>query len=354
MITKFTVGNRDGSSAWDVSELTNNVKWVTDLNFAAGTLTFDVIKTDELFYPKSGDLVEFEWDGFKVFYGYVFKVGYSQDKKFSITAYDKLRYFKNQDSLVWPVSTVSQRFETVAKMAEVSYKVVNSSDYKLPAEVADGKTYFDMLKTAIDATQKATQQMFYLFANYDTVELRKAPYNQLELIVGDQSLMTGFSFDKSIEDAANIVRIIRKDQEESQSVASTSTDEASAEKTSEDPEKTSFSYTDSKGSNVGQWGKLQTTENAKDKANDAQMKQRADELLVEKNRETYSLRLNAIGDLSLVAGNSVHLQISDLHDVGFVIESAAILKATHNFGPNYNCELEMKVNEPWLENSSSS
>lgn len=350
MITKFTIGRRHAGDTWDVSNLVNNVKWVTDLNFAAGTLTFDLL-FDNSFYPQNGDVVEFQWDNQKVFYGYIFKVTFKEDKKFSITAYDKTRYLKNEDSLVWPISTISDRFDTVCKMAEISHKVINGSDYKLPAEVADSKTYFDMLKTSIDKTQKATNQMYYIFADYDVVELRKAPYNELNIIVGDQSLLTGFSFEKSIDEVANSVRIIKKNQAESQQTSSTASD--SEESSGDDPAKTSFNFTDSSAANVQDWGKLQTVENAKDKANDAQMKQRADELLKEKNREAYTLSLTCLGDVSLVAGNSVNIQISDLSNAGFWINNTAIMKATHTFGTDYKCELEMKVNEPWLESNSS-
>lgn len=349
MITKFTIGRRHSGDTWDVINLVSNIKWVTDLNFAAGTLTFDLL-FDSLFYPQNGDVVEFQWNEKKVFYGYIFKSSFKQDKKFSITAYDKTRYLKNEDSLVWPISTISDRFDTVCKMAEITHKVINNSDYKLPAEVADSKTYFDMLKSSIDKTQRATNQMYYVFANYDVVELRKAPYNELNIIVGDQSLLTGFSFEKSIEDASNSVRIIKKNQAESQQTASTSTE---TESSGDDPAKTSFSYTDSSSINVRDWGKLQTVENAKDKANDAQMKERADELLKEKNRETYTLSLTCLGDTSLIAGNSVNIQIDDLSKAGFWINNTAIMKATHNFGNDYTCDLEMKVNEPWLENNSS-
>ncbi|GEO64472.1 XkdQ/YqbQ family protein [Companilactobacillus nantensis] len=350
MITKFTIGRRHSGDTWDVINLVSDIKWVTDLNFAAGTLTFDLL-FDSSFYPQNGDLVEFQWDEQKIFYGYIFKVNFKEDKKFSITSYDKTRYLKNEDSLVWPISTISDRFDTVCKMAEISHTVVNSSNYKLPAEVADAKTYFDMLKASIDKTQKATNQMYYVFANYDVVELRKAPHNELNIIVGDQSLLTGFSFEKSIDEAANSVRIIKKNQAESQQTSSTSSD--SEESSGDDPAKTSFSYADSSNINIRDWGKLQTVESAKDKANDAQMKQRADELLKEKDRETYTLSLTCLGDTSLVAGNSVNIQIDDLSKAGFWINNTAIMKATHNFGNDYTCDLEMKVNEPWLENNSS-
>ncbi|RHW49725.1 late control protein D [Bombilactobacillus bombi] len=346
-ITKFEIHSRDGTTGWDISRCSNNIKWTTDLNFTAGTFTFDVINNANDFYPQNGQVVEFAWNDQQVFYGYIFKVSYMQDKKFSITAYDKMRYLKNQDSLVWPISNISERFDTVCKRAEITHNVVNSSDYKLPAEVADSKSYFDMLKSAIDKTQKATQQMFYVYANYDTVELRKAPFQQLDIIIGDQSLLTGFSFEKNIDNASNVVRIVKEDKQSSQQVSATASENSGG-----DPNNTSFSYVDSAGSSVSQWGKLQMIEKAKDKANEAQMKQRADELLQQKNREEYDLKLDTLGHLNLVAGNAINIKIQSLTDVGFKINNAAILKATHNFSIDYTCELEMKVNPQWLESNS--
>lgn len=347
-VTKFEIERRDGTESFDISGVTSNIKWTNDLNFSAGSLTFDMLMIDDGVTPKSGDVVKFAWNEKKLFYGYIFKVSFDQSQKYSITAYDKLRYFKNQDSLVWQISTISQRFEKIAKMAEVKYQVINDAKLKLPAEVADQKTYFDMLKSSIEATLKSSNQMYFVFARYDTVQLRKAPFYQLENVVGDDSLLTGYTFDKSIDDAANVVRIVKEDKKESQTTSSTAT----AETTGEDPKNTSFSYVDVSGSTVKSWGKLQTVEKAKDKANEAQMKQRAKELLKQKNKETYTLKLTTLGNVDFTAGNAIFLKISDLDKAGFKIENAAILKATHNFGTDYTCDLEMKVNAEWLESSS--
>lgn len=350
MITSFTVTHTLDKTEWDVSTVVNNIKLSLDLDFSAGTLTFDLIDGLGGFSPQSGDIVQLSWDEVKTFYGRIFKVSYNQDKKYSITAYDNSRYLKNQDSIVWPVSTISQRFTQMAKTAEVPYKVVNDSTYKVPAEVCDGKSYFDMLKSAIDATEKATDQMYYIGCAYDTLELRKAPYNELELVIGDKQFLTAYSFDRSIDDAANVVRIVKKNQEESQNTSATASEDTS--QSGDDPDATSFSYSDATGNTINQWGKLQVVETAKDKANDAQMAERAKELLNEKNRETYTLKLTAIGNLDLIPGNSVAIKIEDLTNAGFEIKRAAILKATHNFNSDYTTEIEMKVNPKWLESTS--
>lgn len=333
-VTKFTIGRRTDERIWDVRGiLSGEITWTTDLNYSAGSLEFELLEVDEGFTPHMGDIVQFYWDNAKVFYGYVFDFKYT-DEKFSVTAYDKMRYLKNQDSLVWPVSTLSQRFSKVAKMAGVSYRVVNGSNHKLVAEVADGKSYFDMLQTSIESTQNATGDQFFLMANYDTVELRKAPYKESAIIVGDKSLMTKFEYEQSIDDAANVVRIVREDEDKGQRSTATAG--------TKDPDNTSFTAVTASG-NVSKWGRLQYVETAKDKANVVQMRQQAKDLLKLKNKATNKLTLTALGDPALVAGNSTWLKVQSLKDIGYGTKALLITKATHHFSADYTVEIEMKV-----------
>lgn len=334
-VTKFTVGRRvDDTIVWDVRGiLSGEIIWTTDLNYSAGSLNFELVEVDEGFTPKMGDIVEFYWDNAKIFYGYVFDFKYTNEK-FTVTAYDKLRYLKNQDSLVWPVSTLSQRFTKVAKMAGINYRVVNDSGYKLAAEVADSKSYFDMLQSSIEATQKATGSEFFLAANYDTVELRKAPYNQTTIIVGDRSLMTKFEYEQSIDEAANVVRVVRENEDKGQRSTATAG--------TKDPSNTSFTAVTASG-NISEWGRLQTIETADEKANEAQMRQQANDLLKTKNKATNKLTLTVIGDPLLVAGNSAWLKVQSLKDIGYGTQSLVITKATHRFGSDYTADIEMKV-----------
>ncbi|BDZ30633.1 late control protein D [Lactiplantibacillus sp. WILCCON 0030] len=333
-ITTFTIGRRTTSDVWDVRELVaGDVVWTTDLNYSAGSLEFDVIEVDEGFTPHNGDIVKFYWDNVQLFYGFVFDFKYTNEK-FSVIAYDKLRYLKNQDSLVWPVSTLSQRFNKVATMASISHRVVNGSNHKLAAEVADGKSYFDMLQSAIEITEQATGSLYFVMANYDKVELRKAPYKALTLVVGDKSLMTKFDYERSIEDAANVVRIVRSDD--------TTGGEKTATASSATTTKLTIATSGSKHS-IDNWGRLQYVEQAKDKSNFAQMKTQAEQLLKVKNKQTTTLKLTVIGDPSLVAGNAVYLRVQSLKDIGLGTKSLLITKATHHFNADYTAEIEMKV-----------
>ncbi|MCL0330618.1 XkdQ/YqbQ family protein [Apilactobacillus xinyiensis] len=370
MITRFTCRTRTSNTIWDIRELANNIKWTLDMNFSAGSLTFDLLEVQEGFVIKNGDVISLYWDKKKIFYGYVFKVSYTSDEKFSVTAYDALRYFKNQDSLVMPISTVSQRFEKVAKMANVKYKTLSSASYKLPAEVFDNKSYFDMVSGGIQKTKRATEKHFFLFANFNVVELRKYPYKQLKLSIGDKSMMESFTLERSIENMANVVRVVREDKKKKGRTSSTADGTKSSLKESghktvkrsnrkskvkkkskatrsatNDPKNTSFSAQEAVSKkSIERVGKLVFIEKAKDKANPSQMKERAKKLLKQKNKQETSLKVTAIGNTDLVVGNSVIIKAKSLNEVGIGTKQYLINKATHYFDDyDYHVDLELRI-----------
>lgn len=346
-VTFFQSQTPGSKTKWDLREiLKTDIKWTTDIDFSAGQLTFGLVEVDEGYTPKNGDMIWFNWDHDHVFKGRVFKVDYDESETFSVTAYDSLRYFKNQDSLIWPVSTISQRFTKLAKLAGVKHKAVDKSTHKLVAEVADSKSYFDMLKASFKATRLATGHRYFLHDNYGTAELRQAPYKKLKYYIGDQSLLTGFSFTKSIDEAANVVRVVRTDKKKKQKTSSTAKakKQTAAQKKAAEVANTKLKTVTVAGSSVERWGRLQIVEKAKDKANAAQMKKKAADILKSKNKQTYTLKLTTLATLSMVPGNQVMVKVKSLKDIGLGSKYLLITKATHTFGrTSHTAELEMKV-----------
>ncbi|MCT6888290.1 MAG: hypothetical protein M3Z87_01315 [Lactobacillus sp.] len=327
-------------TTYDLRQVAANIHWITDLNFSAGELTFDLIQNAHPIIPYTGDIITFCWDHYKVFYGYVFKYNVKEDNTISVTCYDKSRYLKNQDSIVWQSGTIADRFNNVCKRAGIKHKVVNKPTHKVAAEVCDGKTYFDMIKSAITKTLSATKHMYYVYCNYDVVELRRAPYKKLKIIIGSKSAMTGFSYAVDINNTANFVKVIQKDTKKSQSKSATAKQD--------DPKRTSFKSTSAKGKSTEQWGKLQVTVNKKNKANHAQMVKQAKDELRKRNRANKQLSIQCVGNIDLVAGNAITIRIDDLNKT---LKNCPILKADHDFSGPYNCELTMKVGAEWLESS---
>lgn len=210
MSIKLEYWTRDNQTGYDLSNNVNNVKWTTDLNYSAGELTFDLYFDESPKKPALGGIVKFWYNQKKIFYGYVFDVKVSADRTVSVTAYDKLYYLKSQDSIVWPTMTLGSRFTEVCKRAGVTHKIINKPTHKVKAEICEGKTYFDMIKSAVNQTKSSTGSYYFVTANWSTVELRKAPHKKLTVILGDKSGMISGSLQESITDAYNVVKVYTK------------------------------------------------------------------------------------------------------------------------------------------------
>lgn len=333
--------NPKGTS-YELKDIVSDIKWTTDLNFSAGELAFDLIQEKNPIIPYTGDIITFKWDKTKIFYGYVWKYTVKKDNTVSVTCYDKMRYLKNKDSIVFQTGTIADRFNNVTHRAGIKHKVVNSQTHKVAAEVCDGKTYFDMLKSAVKKHLKSTGHMYFLFTNYDTVELRKAPFKNLNLIVGSGSGATDYTYSVDINNTYNVIKVVQKNTKDSKSETATAD-------TGDDPAKTSFTSKTVSGKSPEQWGVLRDVVSKKDKATWAQAIKEARDTLHDKNLANKTLSITCMGDLNLIPGNTVKVKLDNFDKT---LSKCAITKATHNFGTDYTCELEMKVGTRWLENDS--
>lgn len=320
-ISKFVIKRRDSNHSWDVKDLVSSVKWTTDMNYSAGELDFDLLEVNDGFGIKNGDVVMFEWNGHKIFKGYVFKVDLKAGKTYSVTAYDGLRYFKSSDSMVFPVSTLGQRFNTICRYLNVPHKVIKAPSHKLKSELDDNKSYFSMLQSAINSTYTATGERYFLRDNYGTVELRRFPHLQLNWIIGDKSLITDYTLTRSIDQSANVVKVVKSSTTKGKKKVSTE---------------------QATGNTIKKWGKLVHIEQTSKKLNEAQMKALAKQKLKRLNRQTTQLKITAIGNYQLQAGNSIIVDVKDLKDVGVGTKRYLIRKAVHTFGSDYHVDLDME------------
>ena len=132
MITTFKLVRRSNlyrkskkngkGTTYDLRNVVANVKWTTDLNFSAGELTFDLIQKKHPIIPYTGDIIKFRWEHHKTFYGYVFNYKVKEDDTVSVTCYDKERYLKSQDSIVWQSGTMPIALTTFANVQGLSTK----------------------------------------------------------------------------------------------------------------------------------------------------------------------------------------------------------------------------------------
>lgn len=321
MMTEFIIQNIVTGKVYDISELVSDIEWETYIGFDPGKLTFNMI-ADPNVKLDYGDIIRFKWDGKNVFYGKLFIKKKSADNLWEVVAYDKKRYLKNEDTVVFSAMTSDQKFAKICKDNDLPYRVLDKSGWRCPPVVEDKVAYTDMIQRALDLTLINYGMWYFIRDNFGTLEHISLNRLVTKLLIGDESLLTDFSYSGSIDDSFNQIKLTR-DNEETQ-------------------KREVYIVKDSK--NIAYWGKLQYHETVDDKMNEAQIANQAAMLLKAKNAPKRTLELECLGDISISAGSGVTTQIADLDDEGFGKQQLCIVsKCTHSFSLFHTMTLEMRV-----------
>lgn len=253
-------------------------------------------------YP-NGSAVSLEIEKEKIFYGFIFSIKTGSDNKTSITAYDQLRYLKNQETLYIEDKTASQIFEDVCKINNLKCKVVNPSNWKVLPYLHEKKTLFEILKHGLDESFRMENKKYIIRDNYGTLEFVSIDEQKTNLIIGTNSLLTDYNFTKSIdEDTYNVVKLIRDNQETQKRDVWISQD----------------------SENIKKWGKLQFLDTVDEQANEEQIKELANNILKVKNRETRSLEISIVGFFALKVGQGIKIEIDDVISEWFYLNEVSM------------------------------
>ena len=166
-----------------------------------------------------------------------------------------------------------------------------------------------MLQRAIDETLIAKGRYLMLRDNLGTLELVDIASLRTNLLIGDGSALTGFTFESSIDsETYNYVKLVQENK-------TTKTREAYIAKDSE---------------TIYKWGRLQYVDSVDESLTEEQIIERTNQLLNLYNRKTKKLAVKGIGDISIRAGNGIALYISKLEAEGIAqMQYAYVTKSSH-------------------------
>ena len=184
------------------------------------------------------------------------------------------------------------------------------------------KSCIDIINTAVQKTLLNTGKVFVFYDSGDGLALKEAKDLKTDIVIGDHSLMTNYTFDSSIDSQTyNSVKIARPNK---------ATGKADV-----------FIMKDSE--TIGKWGLLQLYQKVDEAANDAQCQEQARVSLEYYDRVLQQLKFSALGVPSLRAGALLLVNLSDLDGEPFK-RYVMLEKAEHTFkNDEHTMELEAKA-----------
>lgn len=275
----------------NITTIVSAAKWNTKRSGSPATFEFSVIKDTKVQW-EHGSIVTVKDDEKGIFYGYVFKYSVKENGERSVTAYDQTRYLKNKRFYEFEDKRADEIALEIAQDFAIKTGEMANTGHVIAYMCKDSKCLFDIILEALDSTLVNTNKMYFLWDDFGLLRISDCESHELGIVIGDASLMTGFTYQSDIDsETYNVIQFYREDKE------------AGKRKELEPV---------IGEENVRQWGILQRVEKADDAQNDAQIHEKAKKMLELYNRPKQSFDITAIADLSVRAGHWVHIRIEDL------------------------------------------
>lgn len=315
------IDNKNGNM-WDISEIVTGIQWKTSRFGGAGSLDFTLVKNAiyqaKAFTYHNGDIVKVKKDGKNVFYGYIFSIDGGKDEDVKIKAYDQLRYLQANDTYKFVGQTAGAIIKRIASDFKLKTGTIADTKYKITM-LEDNKKLLDIIYKALDLTIINTGSNYVFYDDFGSLTLKNVKDMLVDFYIGEGSLLTNYSIKTSIDSDTYNQIVLYKDNEETK-------------------KREKFVAKDS--ANIKKWGVLQLYQSVDQNMNTAQINKLLDTLAKIKNRESKTLKIEALGDLRIRAGSYVRILISEYGiNQPFLVDSC-----THSFdGADHTMTLEMKV-----------
>jgi len=271
----------------------------------AGKLTFSVVK-DSVINFTEGNSVSLRVDDHKLFYGFVFSKQRDKGNTIKVTAYDQMRYLKNEDVYKYTNMTASDVVKMIAEDFKLQVGNVENTGYVIPKYLEDTKaSLLDIILDALDETLTQTKKLYVLYDDFGKLALQNVENMKLDLLIDEES-GENFDYTSSIDDKTyNRIKVTYENEETGKRDVFMAQD----------------------GEHINLWGILQMYDTVKNPDNG---KAKADALLSLYNQKTRKLQIkNAFGDCRVRAGSAVVVKLN-LGDI-VVGNYMMVEKVKHSF-----------------------
>ncbi len=321
MNIELLVVDADTGEMYDVSEIAKEVNWTTQLEGTAGTLTFSLTKS-ALNFPAGSDVIFRIPNKADIFKGKVFTTSFNRDRELEVTAYDQLRYLKNNETYIFKNMAAHQIFEKICKDLGLSYEIRARVDHICVPAIRDNRPLNEMIQLALDETYIFEQEYLFVRDDFGKVVLDNINNYQRNYILDKEVIAEDFSYNRSIDSGTyNQVKLLRLDKNNNVELMYFQEDPATVKK----------------------WGPLRLFQKADENATSAELKQRAGYLLGVRNSPVEKLSFTCEGKLDLFAGCGLYINLNEII-TGKTAKYCIILAAQHTFTNNeHKMTLEVRI-----------
>lgn len=304
---KLYIRDSNNGNLMDITNLASDIQYTTELNGQAGKLTFLVPQDpNNILTLSNGSNVAFYNDDKGIFYGYVFTLGTDKSNNYKVTCFDQLRYLKNEEVYVTQNQTASQIFEKICQDNQIKYKIVTPTNYIPDPYLHDKKTLYAIIERGMQLANISDKKQYFIKDKFGELQWTELGKEKTNLVIGQESLLTDYQYEISIDsETYNNIKFVRDNKTTGK--------------------RDVWIFKDS--NNQRRFGKLQYLEKADEEMNEAAIRDLGEKLLNLRNRETKTLKLDAIGVDELVAGSGFTFKLDKLN----INEAMWIKSATHNY-----------------------
>ncbi|WP_309119209.1 hypothetical protein [Paenibacillus sp.] len=315
--------DKKNGTVWDMSTLVTSAVWKTSRIGKAGCLDLTFVRSalyqSKDFTFENGDNLRVSKEGVDFFNGYVFTIDRSADDTVRLLAYDQLRYLMANESYVFRDVTAADVVRRIADDFGLKTGALAASRHRIPLLLQDNKKLMDMIVRALDLTLIADKKIYVLYDDFGALTLRDAEEMIFDLSIGEGSGMLGYSHSASIDsETYNRIKLVQNNKSNGRRDV----------------------YIAYDSNAIDRWGRLQLYQVADEGMNRAQLEELAVQLLRYRNRESKTLKADALGDIRVRAGGYVKLRVDALG----IDERMLVQECSHEFrGDEHIMKLDLKV-----------
>ena len=272
----------------DLTDFVSGAKLSGDSDKFNETLSLTMTATNDgrkqAFKIEEGDTITFKYNGDVRFVGIIFAFDLSSDGSLNVTCYDSNVYLtKSKDSRLFVNKKASDIVRMIAKDFEIPTETIADTGYVIPYLRLSKQSLYDMILKALTITQKQTGKRFFIGNKNGKLTLTEGASNTRYLFSDSNNLLSA-QYSRSIEDTKTQAKVIGGPKGK-QSIVVVKGEEKRRK-----------------------YGVLQTIEELDEKASPSQVKQRANQLLIEESEVSEQLSIEALGVIEVKSGTPVYVK----------------------------------------------